>query len=53
MREDAHAERSEFVEDVREQRSVVDLKVKAGLVGQTHDLSEDESHIFDEERVDE
>ena len=53
MREDAHAERSELVEDVRKQRSIVDLEVKTGLVGQTHDLSKDEAHIFDEERIDE
>lgn len=53
MGEDTHAKRSKLVEDIRKKCPVVDLEVKARLVGQSHDLSKDEAHVFDEERVDE
>lgn len=53
MREDTHAERSELIEDIRKQRSIMNFEVETGLVGQPHDLSKDEAHVFDEERIDE
>ena len=52
MREDSHSERSELIEDIGQQSSVVDFEIQACLVGQYHDFLKNESDCLDEERID-
>ena len=53
MWENSHSERRKFLEDVREQGSIVNFKEQAGFGSQSHDFSENVPHILDEERIDE
>lgn len=53
MWENSHSKWSKLVEDVRQESSIVYLKVQACFISQPHNLSENKPDIFDEERINE
>lgn len=51
VRKYSHPEWSKLMKNIRKQGSVMDFEVKTGLIGKPKNLFENESNIFDEERI--
>lgn len=51
MWENSGSKRSKFVEDIRKKSSVMNFKIEASFVSESHYFFENESDRFDKERI--